>query len=151
MLISNVCKSIIVMNSRDLDTRFSRNVFEVVLKTRSACFIMSKTTRLRLVVLNPENIDHHEKQIIHTLNYIFQICGKIYITWSACACRPMTIGLDHPGTSRGMFLQMIASLNTVPPRILRIVPLGDFHIFFKLNSGYHKNINFNLFNNFYIK
>ena len=49
MLISNVHKSIIVMNS--LDTRFSRNVFEAVQKTRSTCFIGSKTTRLRLVVL----------------------------------------------------------------------------------------------------
>ena len=52
MLTSNVHKSIIVMNS--LDTRFSRNVFEVVQKTRSTCFIGSKTTRLRLVVLNPD-------------------------------------------------------------------------------------------------
>ena len=45
MLISNVHKSIIVMNS--IDTRFSRNVFEAVQKTRSTCFIGSKTTRLR--------------------------------------------------------------------------------------------------------
>ena len=51
MLISNVYKSIIVMNS--IDTRFSRNVLEAVQKTRSACFIGSKATRLRLVVLNP--------------------------------------------------------------------------------------------------
>ena len=51
MLISNVHKSIIVINS--IDTRFSRNVFEAVQKTRSTCFIGSKTTRLRLVVLNP--------------------------------------------------------------------------------------------------
>ena len=43
--------SIIVMNS--LDARFSKNVFEAVQKTRSTCFIGSKTTRLRLVVLNP--------------------------------------------------------------------------------------------------
>ena len=52
MLIYNVHKSIIVMNS--LDTRFSRNVFETVQKTRSTCFIGSKTTQLRLVVLNPD-------------------------------------------------------------------------------------------------
>ena len=39
------------MNS--LDTRFSKNVFEAVQKTRSTCFIGSKTTRLRLMVLNP--------------------------------------------------------------------------------------------------
>ena len=51
MLISNVFKSIIVMDSND--TRFSRNVFEVIQKTHSTCFIRSKTTRLRLVVLNP--------------------------------------------------------------------------------------------------
>ena len=51
MLISTVHKSIIVMNS--IDTRFSRNDFEAVQKTRSTCFIESKTTRLRLVVLNP--------------------------------------------------------------------------------------------------
>ena len=51
MLISNVHKCIIVVNS--IDTRFSRNVFEAVQKTRSTCFVGSKTTRLRLVVLNP--------------------------------------------------------------------------------------------------
>ena len=48
MLISNVHKSIIVMNS--LDARFSKNIFEAVQKTRSMCFIGSKTTQLRLVV-----------------------------------------------------------------------------------------------------
>ena len=52
MLISNVHKSIIVMNS--LDTRFSRNVFEAIQKNCSMCFIGSKTTRLHLVVLNPD-------------------------------------------------------------------------------------------------
>ena len=41
MLISNVHRSMIVMNS--LDARFSKNFFEAVQKTR----------RLRLVVLNP--------------------------------------------------------------------------------------------------
>ena len=50
MLISNVHKSIIVMNS--FDTRFSRNVFEAIQKTRSTCVIGSKTTRLCPVVLN---------------------------------------------------------------------------------------------------
>ena len=50
MLISNVQKSIIVKNS--VETRFSRNVFEAVQKTRSMCSIGSKTTRLHLVVLN---------------------------------------------------------------------------------------------------
>ena len=51
MQISNIHESIIVMKS--IDTRFFRNVFEPVQKTRSTCFIGSKTTRLRLVVLNP--------------------------------------------------------------------------------------------------
>ena len=50
MLIFSIHKSIIVKNS--LDTRFSRSVFEAVQKTHSTCFIASKTTRLRLVVLN---------------------------------------------------------------------------------------------------
>ena len=65
MLISNVHKSsIIVMNS--LDTRFSKNVFEAVQKTRSTCFIGSKTTRLRLVVLNP--IKHSCSFFKHYIN-----------------------------------------------------------------------------------
>ena len=29
---------------------------------------------------------------------------------------------------------MIGWRKTVPPRMLRIVPFGDFHIFFRLNS-----------------
>ena len=48
MLISNVYKSIIVMKS--LDTQFSRNVFEAVQKTRSTCFIGSKTRMLNITV-----------------------------------------------------------------------------------------------------
>ena len=40
MLISNIHKSIIVMNS--LDTRFSRNVFEAIQKTRRLCFNVFK-------------------------------------------------------------------------------------------------------------
>ncbi len=47
----------------------------------------------------------------------------------------MTIGLVQPGTSRGMFEQMIGSRNTTPPRMLRIVPLGERHIFFRPNSS----------------
>ena len=39
-----------------------------------------------------------------------------------------------PGTSLGIFLHKIASRKTVPPNIFLIVPFGDFHIFFKLNS-----------------
>lgn len=47
----------------------------------------------------------------------------------------MMIALDQPGTSLGIVLQMIGSLNTVPPRMFRIVPLGLSHIFFSLNSA----------------
>ncbi len=47
----------------------------------------------------------------------------------------MTIGLVQPGTRRGTLLQMIGSRKTVPPRMLRMVPLGDFHIFLSLNSS----------------
>src|SRR5262249_50899464 len=35
---------------------------------------------------------------------------------------------------RGMFLQMIGSRKTVPPRMFRMVPLGLFHISESLNS-----------------
>ena len=46
----------------------------------------------------------------------------------------MTMGLVQPGTSRGTFLQMIGSRKMTPPRMLRIVPFGDFHIFLSPNS-----------------
>ncbi len=46
----------------------------------------------------------------------------------------MTIGLVQPGTKRGMLLMMIGSRNTTPPRMLRMVPLGESHIFFSPNS-----------------
>ncbi len=46
----------------------------------------------------------------------------------------MTIGVVQPGTRRGTFLQTIGSRKMVPPRMLRIVPLGDFHIFLRSNS-----------------
>ena len=54
--------------------------------------------------------------------------------WSPNAWRPMTIGLVQPGTRRGTFLQTMGSLKMVPPRMLRIVPLGDFHICLSPNS-----------------
>ena len=54
--------------------------------------------------------------------------------WSPKAWRPMTIGWVQPGTRRGTFLQMIGSRKMVPPRMLRMVPLGDFHISLSLNS-----------------
>src|SRR5215207_9877733 len=46
----------------------------------------------------------------------------------------MMIGLVQPGTRRGTFLQMIGSRKMTPPRMLRMVPLGDFHISFRPNS-----------------
>ena len=46
----------------------------------------------------------------------------------------MMIGLVHPGTSLGMFEITIGSLKTVPLRIFLIVPFGDLHCFFRLNS-----------------
>lgn len=55
-------------------------------------------------------------------------------TWSPWACLPMVMGLVQPGTRRGMFLQMMGSRKTVPPRMFRMVPLGLFHIFFSWNS-----------------
>src|SRR5436190_11810946 len=46
----------------------------------------------------------------------------------------MMIGLVQPGTRRGTFLQMIGSRKMQPPRMLRMVPFGDFHISFRPNS-----------------
>ena len=40
----------------------------------------------------------------------------------------------QPGTMRGIVLQRMGSRKTVPPRMLRIVPFGESHIFFSLNS-----------------
>jgi hypothetical protein len=47
----------------------------------------------------------------------------------------MIIGSVHPGTSLGMFLIIMGSLKTVPFTSFLIVPLGDFHIYFNLNSS----------------
>ena len=44
------------------------------------------------------------------------------------------IGFFQFETIRGIFRHIIASRKTVPPRIFRIVPFGDFHICFSLNS-----------------
>ncbi len=46
----------------------------------------------------------------------------------------MMIGWVQPGTRRGTFLQMIGSRKTTPPRMLRMVPLGDFHMCLRWNS-----------------
>ena len=45
------------------------------------------------------------------------------------------IGLVQPGTSRGMLEITIGSRKITPPRMLRIVPFGDSHIFLSLNSS----------------
>ena len=47
----------------------------------------------------------------------------------------MMMGLVQPGTSRGTFDMMIGSRKTTPPRMLRIVPFGERHIFFRSNSA----------------
>jgi len=47
----------------------------------------------------------------------------------------MMMGLVHPGTRRGMLDTTIGSRKTTPPRMLRIVPLGDRHIFLRPNSS----------------
>mmetsp|Transcript_17819 Transcript_17819/g.38876 ORF Transcript_17819/g.38876 Transcript_17819/m.38876 type:complete len:238 (+) Transcript_17819:286-999(+) len=55
--------------------------------------------------------------------------------WSPYAWRPTTMGFCHPGTSRGMFPKTMGSRNTVPLRMLRMVPLGLRHICLSLNSS----------------
>ena len=45
------------------------------------------------------------------------------------------IGFVQPGTSRGMFEMMIGSRKITPPRMLRMVPFGERHIFFRPNSS----------------
>ena len=45
------------------------------------------------------------------------------------------IGLVQPGTRRGTFCMMIGSRKMTPPRMLRIVPFGERHIFFRPNSS----------------
>ena len=44
------------------------------------------------------------------------------------------IGWVHPGTRRGIFEMTMGSLKTVPFRMFLIVPFGDLHCFFRLNS-----------------
>ena len=55
--------------------------------------------------------------------------------WSPKAWRPTTIGLVQPGTRRGTLRQMIGWRKITPPRMLRIVPFGDFHICLRPNSS----------------
>jgi hypothetical protein len=58
----------------------------------------------------------------------------VALYWSPNAWRPTMIGWVQPGTRRGTFWQMIGSRKITPPRMLRMVPFGDFHIFLRLNS-----------------
>lgn len=58
---------------------------------------------------------------------------SVALYWSPKACLPITIGFFHPGISLGIFFMMMGYLKTVPFKILRIVPLGLFHIYFNLN------------------
>ena len=60
---------------------------------------------------------------------------SVALYWSPWAWRPMMIGLVQPGTKRGMFGMMIGSRKTTPPRMLRMVPFGERHIFFRPNSA----------------
>lgn len=46
------------------------------------------------------------------------VCDEL--TWSPKACRPIQIGLTHPGTGLGIDFKMIGSRKTVPPRMFRI-------------------------------
>ena len=55
--------------------------------------------------------------------------------WSPWAWRPITIGCVQPGTSLGTFEITIGSRKTVPPRMLRMVPLGEGHISLRSNSS----------------
>ena len=66
----------------------------------------------------------------------YKNCIKpLCLYWSPNAWRPMQIGFFHDGTKSGIFLQIIGSRKTTPPRILRIVPFGERHISFNLNSS----------------
>jgi hypothetical protein len=60
---------------------------------------------------------------------------SVALYWSPKAWRPTMIGLVQPGTSRGTFEMMMGSRKITPPRMLRMVPLGDFHIFLRPNSS----------------
>ena len=55
--------------------------------------------------------------------------------WSPWACLPIMIGLVQPGTNLGMDSITIGSRKTTPPRMLRIVPFGERHIFLRPNSS----------------
>jgi len=58
------------------------------------------------------------------------VFGKTFAKsfWTTRIHLPTMMGFFQPGTTRGMFLTTMGSLNTVPLRMLRMVPLGDTHI-----------------------
>jgi hypothetical protein len=60
---------------------------------------------------------------------------SVALYWSPWAWRPTTMGLVHPGTSRGTLEQMIGSRKMTPPRMLRIVPFGERHMCLRPNSA----------------
>ena len=111
-----ICKSIIVMNS--IDTRFSRNVFEAVQKTRSTCFIGSKTTRLRLVVLN-------------TIKYSCSF-PKHYLCHSCIRIRLCRQGrqLSQPRTEKRERIRIRASFPSLSPtHYIRLLVLVTYFLF----------------------
>ena len=74
---------------------------------------------------------------VHLIS-IFPLPGtlkSVALYWSPKACLPITTGSDQEGTNLGILLQIIGSLKTVPPIIFLMVPFGDLHIFFNLNSS----------------
>ena len=54
--------------------------------------------------------------------------------WSPKAWRPIQMGDVQLGTRRGMLLITMGSRNTMPSRMLRMVPFDDLHICLRLNS-----------------
>ena len=60
---------------------------------------------------------------------------SVALYWSPKAWRATTIGFVQPGTRRGMFEMTMGSRKIVPPRMLRIVPLGEDHMRLRPNSA----------------
>ena len=77
MLISSPHKLKLCSDSQA--TCFLRNVFEAVQKSRSTSFIRSKTTRLRLMVLNP--IKHSCSFFNH---YLSLVSISLYLSYLSC-------------------------------------------------------------------
>ena len=104
-----------------------------------AHFQFSQSLATFVLKLSDYKTTHHMTHVkcvlqLYLLLWAWGACGSVVLTWSPCACLPITMASSHPGTSLGTVWQMIGSRNTVPPKMLRIVPLGLRHIFFNLNS-----------------